>query len=272
MRTHGLWTIPLVTAFVGGCQENPAIDPNNAPIAVAWLQGQDIPRAMCTDAPYDETCPLDEGRRRMGVVLPFAGSPVTVTLDSSQSSDRDGRVASYRWLSANFGADCKGRDPDRAHDPEDVAKPTVTLGEGFWEFGLWVEDDKGAVSDQSVVTIRIGDMVLDPCPDGAGSVPVGGTGDDAGTAADAAVSGASQCVLDCAAMMCPTEAAACDASPMCWPLLDCMGMNCGTIDYADMTMVTDCFLANCSAFSGGIAASTAAGPCVRQCNTDCMGM
>ena len=38
MKIRVLWTVPLLAAFVVGCEENPAIDPNNAPVAVAWLE------------------------------------------------------------------------------------------------------------------------------------------------------------------------------------------------------------------------------------------
>lgn len=176
MRTHGPWMMAFALVAVGGCRENPAIDPNNAPEAVAWIDDPGHP------IPVDERGAIDEGVRALGIALAYDGSPLTVTLDATASSDRDGEVVSYVWLSGNFGAGCMGRDDAPGHDPNDEARASVTLDEGFWEFALWVEDDLGDVSDQSVVTIRVGANSADPCSEGPGSTVVGD--EDAGARSD----------------------------------------------------------------------------------------
>lgn len=295
MRTHGPWLIPFVVALaasattVGGCRDNPAIDGNATPVAVAWVADADfpIPRDLeCLKKrkaeKSDEPCPIDEESRRMGCsvvnedtgacekFVEFADAPVTVTLDAKYSSDRDGEVTKYRWLSANFGPDCKGRG---GIDPKDKQKPQVTLDEGFWEFGLWVEDEHGAVSSQSVVTIKVGANSDDPCPNGpTGSGGAGGAGgdEDAGAPDAGGVDPAAQlaCVMDCASKSCPTESAACDGNPMCWPLVSCVAQKCA--DATDTASVTSCAIAMCAEFLPGATEGQAVANCALACRDgDC---
>jgi hypothetical protein len=270
-----IFAIPAAVVVVG-CRDNPAIDKNASPLAVAWIDDDDfpIPRdAECEEKrkkeKSDEPCPVDEVARRTGVTLPFSGSPVTVTLDGTLSSDRDGNVAGFRWLSANFGPGCEGRDTDPKHDPKDTAKPKVTLGEGFWEFALWVEDDAGATSQQSVVTVRVGDSPAsdDPCPNGpAGSEPMG-DGNDGGAAdggGGGGLAGQLMCVMECAAADCPALAADCDAEPMCWPLLGCVAEKCADLG-TDLMAIQGCAVAMCVEFLPGAAPAVAAAECALMC-------
>ena len=97
-----------------------------------------------------------------GPKYPFDGEPVEITLDGTASSDEDGRIVSYRWLSATQLDGGVGRvrpDDTDADWPEDEARPTVTLGEGIWSFSLWVTDDKGGVSDPDTIDLMVGDVV-----------------------------------------------------------------------------------------------------------------
>ncbi len=279
MRTHGWWVAFVLASALPplvGCRENPAIDPNATPTAVAWVAGADHPIPRDSDCEEqrkaeqsDQECPIDEVARRMGVEVPYDGSPVTVTLDATHSSDRDGEVVKYRWLSANFGPDCAGRDDDPDHDPAEQAKPKLTLDEGFWEFGLWVEDDAGATSSQSVVTVRVGPGSTDPCPNGPGGGEggEGGDGEDAGAAdaGGAAAEAQLMCVMGCASTECPAEATACDGNAMCWPLVDCVATMCADVDPMDMTAITSCAVANCAASLTGATEATAVATCAVSC-------
>lgn len=292
MRTHGTCLMAVVVALMGGCRENPAIDDNVPPVAVAWVADSDFPVPRdkdCTAKAKKEhtdpdECPVDENARAMGCavmgatecekVVQYDSAPASVTLDATHSTDRNGEVVSYRWLSANFGTDCKGRDDDPAHDPKDTAKPKVTLDEGFWQFSLWVEDDEGATSEQSVVTVLVGAGATDPCPNGpAGAPGAGGSGggDDAGTADGGGVDPAAQlaCVMGCTATSCPAESTACDGNPMCWPLVSCVATKCADAG-TDTMAITACAVAMCVEFLGGATEAQAVATCALDCrNSEC---
>ncbi|MDD9965804.1 MAG: hypothetical protein OXR73_06230 [Myxococcales bacterium] len=90
--------------------------------------------------------------------MDFPGSPVQITLDGSGSTDTDGSIAKYIWRPGFLGAATDAGAPAQlgSPDPEDRVNPTIMLGEGVWQFVLWVEDNDGAVSDPDVVEITIG--------------------------------------------------------------------------------------------------------------------
>ncbi len=98
----------------------------------------------------------------------YNGQPVTVTLDGTASYDPprqanhpspDPRIKKYQWQSGNNLPDGGGD----ALDPDDVAKPEITLDEGVWRFNLWVTDNEGSVSKPAQVTIAIGDDPVAEC-------------------------------------------------------------------------------------------------------------
>jgi hypothetical protein len=135
------------------CAQSPAVpEPNSEPTA---------------DAGPDQTISL-------------TSDTATVMLDGSGSSDRDGRITAYRWLSGLKREDgMTGRmvpDGEAADWPEDVERPTVTLPRGWWIFSLQVTDDGGLNSVADTVTINVGPV--DPPAAGAGGT--GGAGGAAG--------------------------------------------------------------------------------------------
>jgi len=134
VTTHTVATLcaaALACAALAGCKTNATIDRNQIPVANA---GDDQ-------------------------VHPFAGTPVTVTLDASRSSDRDGQLVGVVWLN--------GTDADAGGvmlpDPPDVPFSQVTLGQGVWLFHLFVQDDDGAISAPDTVQITIGDVAMPSC-------------------------------------------------------------------------------------------------------------
>lgn len=152
MSSFKFWSIIAVTIlFICGCKINATIDRNQPPVAKAG---------------EDQT-------------IPFNGEPVTVTLDGSGSSDPDGKIEAYIWLSADLAAEGGRSGPD----PDDVVSPSVTLGQGTWTFTLWVKDDEGSVSDPDSVVITVGSGDMDGGtnpPAGDGSTGDGSTTGDGG--------------------------------------------------------------------------------------------
>jgi hypothetical protein len=102
------------------------------------------------------------------VMIPLTGEHVTLTLDGSHSTDPDGKIAKYRWLSAavvrndvaaaGSNALAQHRDVPEGADPswpDDEVKPEVELGEGNYAFTLWVVDERGLVSAPDTVRVVI---------------------------------------------------------------------------------------------------------------------
>ena len=130
--------------------------------------------ASCADnlqVPDTEVTPVAVARVLPGASLVYAGKPLSVTLDGSQSRDPDGTIRSYRWLSATSPDRVGVLDDDAgtpsagdrwvpagapADWPDDVVQPVVTLPDvGNYAFSLWVIDDRGRISDPSTVTLRV---------------------------------------------------------------------------------------------------------------------
>ncbi len=120
--------------------------------------------ACTTDGSIDKNI-LPEANAGEDQELDYADAPVSVTLDGSGSKDLDGTIVEYIWFSGDReeGADGGGGMSRTGPDPDDRAKPVVTLEQGLWKFVLWVKDDKGAVSEPDVVEIAVGDIAEPAC-------------------------------------------------------------------------------------------------------------
>ena len=198
-------------------------------------------------------------------MLDYAGAPVTVTLMGSGSTDDDGLIETYRWLSGDLAPD--GGVGDRAipagvpaNWPDDVMNPTVVLEQGKYLFSLWVTDNEGATSEPDTVEIRVGSDPVAECI--AGVVP--------------------EVAPACTACMCAMEscqaavvATGCDVA--CWGLIQCLGANCPNFSVSNPASIM-CLTMMCgaeyTASMGGATpmGATAAGACARACPADCAAM
>ena len=140
MNTTSLVFVSCFAVACAACADNLEVPETNVtPVAVARL--------------------LDDDR-----VMPSV-TALELTLDASKSTDLDGSIASYRWLSATQLQDADGGpaeakrwvpEGERPDWPEDVQRPVVRLpGPGSYSFALWVTDDGGRVSDPSTLTIEV---------------------------------------------------------------------------------------------------------------------
>lgn len=186
----------------------------------------------------------------------------TVTLDGRKSSDADGEVVRYYWLSADAATGdeaeeilAEGFDAGiglvrSRQDLEESPQPTVTLGKGVWTFTLWVEDDEGLISDPDSVTIIVSEDGSDP------RVPecVAGVVD---TVSDSCA----QCVCSLGDT-CRAAATAC--GELCWALMECSEQMC-----ADAEDLGTCVGTMCFDFLEGAGASRSAGACRAQCPEEC---
>lgn len=217
--------------------------------------------ASCRDTPLavnvranNQTPVANAGEPQM---FELNGSPVAVTLDGSLSTDSDGTIVTYRWLS---GLDVDGGVVGRGGvDPDDVKSPTLMLGAGTWEFTLFVIDDDGEVSSPDTVTIQVGSALppkVAACMEAAAST----------IAEDC-----SQCVCEIDDM-CRELFTACDEA--CWTFYTCVENNCREITSQvpiDMEMARTCTVDNCSDYFGGVGPWIPLEMCVRKdpCGTIC---
>jgi hypothetical protein len=174
------------------------------------------------------------------VMLTFTGQPIQITLDGSHSSDADGDIVTYRWLAwkaeqqsvTDSGVDA-GTVWSRADGgspgwPDDIAQPTVTLGEGTHVFTLWVMDDSGNTSAPDSVRIDVQSTLS---PEQCITSAVEGT--------DPVCVGCI-CALGDACRE-AVSASKCDAA--CWALIACIGEKC-----PDLQTRMACVPANCGEF------------------------
>lgn len=98
-----------------------------------------------------------------GQEVPYAGTPLTVTLDGRGSSDEDGVVEQYIWLRTNATAEermmantaAPGEAPVVPADPPRGMVTQVLLGEGTHQYSLWVVDNEGKTSVPETVVLNI---------------------------------------------------------------------------------------------------------------------
>ncbi len=240
--------------------------------------GRDLEINSTNQAPIADARILRDGQSVNGqgdggaaaLMFPFTGTPVAVTLDGSHSSDPDGTIASYRWLSGTLapegGVELPGEGgvlhrwvPAGAAPnwPGDSVSPQVELGEGIWSFSLWVVDNEGAISAPSTITITIG-MVTNPVVQ---------------QCADAVVDTESASCRQCVCMqgdMCRAAVVATACNQTCWDLVNCVAAHCP--DFAAMAAKMDysCLTANCSAYVSGSTGATPVAPCFNACTSECM--
>lgn len=274
---------------VAACSDNPVIpdEPNRPPVADARIRVDG--RALDEQA--------DGGAEALKLPLAAGVDSVEVTLDATQSSDQDGRVMRYRWLSATpvpdggvgalaytrpnpmadggvevvsaGGRYVPGAEPGTkpgAHKgaadwPDDVERPVVELGEGAWTFSLWVTDDDGATSTPDTITILVGDAASGGGPEVEACVA---------EVLPSVPEACSRCLCGIESCRGTVVQSACNAD--CWGLIQCIGAMCP--DFAAMAAMMDfsCVTTNCSAFLAGATAATPAGMCIRMCPAECATM
>jgi hypothetical protein len=179
-------------------------------------------------------------------VVPFDGSPVTVRLDGSTSTDADGKIVRYRWFSANAPAD--GGIGRAGPDPDDVVKPEVTLDSGVWMFTLFVFDNDGGISEPSTVTIMVGDEVAPEVTE---------------CSTNALQSISEECRLCACGLndMCRMAIAGCNQA--CWDFYTCVQSECAEF-VNDEAGLSNCVRTNCSAFFGGVGGYMPVEPCINR--------
>lgn len=92
--------------------------------------------------------------------IPFMGTELALTLDGTMSSDEDGDIVKHLWL--NTGVPASERyDAGVMNinmytgDPMPVAAPPLMLGEGSYQFSLWVTDDEDMISEPATLEFTI---------------------------------------------------------------------------------------------------------------------
>lgn len=267
--TLGKTLMMIAPLALAGCSEFDI--ENQPPVAAVQL--------LVNGAPFDTKDPV-----------PFMGGPAAVTLDGSGSSDEDGTIVKYLWLQTDvpndvrYGLGDAGALGPFMGDPPPVASPQLSLGEGTYQYSVWVTDDEDAISEPATIEFTV-KTPSNYMPDAACKA--------------AYMSDIPECV-DCvctptAMMGCLDNYTACyvNADPtfvmLCTAIIDCSRMvgcagsacytaGCGTqIDAAAMYMggtLASCADASlvttnpCSAASqlGQCAGSMGAGNCLNACN------
>jgi hypothetical protein len=244
-------------SVISGCREDPTIKPANLlPVADARVLRDGKSVDEITDGPD-------------ALKFPYSGTPVAIRLDGSQSSDPDGTVSTYRWLSGTVAGDGgiplpSGMGVSRrwvpagspVDWPDDIAMPEVTLDMGIWSFTLWVTDDRGAISTSDTVKITIGsvvDPVVQQCADNVVKTEP--------EACRLCVCGQSE--------MCRTVVTSDVCDQTCWDLINCVASHCP--DFVAMAAMMDysCLTMNCMPYLAGAAPASPAGACFRACPNDC---
>lgn len=132
-------TILFAALLAMGCSEFEI--ENKTPVATATV--------LVNGAPADLSMPI-----------PYMGTPLTITLDGSASTDEDGSITKYLWLRTGISPQERHADSGMPMfpypgDPMAVASPQVPLGEGEHQYSLWVTDNENIVSDPATVAFTI---------------------------------------------------------------------------------------------------------------------
>lgn len=204
----------------------------------------------CRDSPYtrsENQVPVaDAGEDQMFDLA----DEVTVTLDGRGSSDSDGEIVMYQWLSAdNVGGDA---GVERGVDPDDEATTTITLGPGVWTFSLYVKDNEGAVSDADKVVITVGDQTAARLAECTGTIEDFVPSDACGTCLCELEEPCRQNVLDC--------------GPGCWGFMACVAQRCTDPAEVETCAQEQCFT---DVSVADALASQGAGECLAKCPEAC---
>jgi hypothetical protein len=164
-------------------------DPKENPVSCKTAWAALVLCALgCTENPViEEANRIPVANAGPDQVVPFQGAAVDVVLDASASTDADGVIIEYRWLSATRppgGGPGRYWPPGETMDwPADGVTTAVRLPQGVWMFSLQVTDDAHATGEQDTVTITVGSAPVAGSGGGGmggggagGGAPIGGIG------------------------------------------------------------------------------------------------
>jgi hypothetical protein len=139
-NTHSALAALFALLSLSGCSR--FIVENEVPVATVQL-------LMNGNMPVDVSKPI-----------PYMGTPIAFTLNGSMSSDIDGTIVKYEWLRTDVPPNVRYDAgimnlASYTGDPMPVASPQVTLGEGHYQFSLWVTDDEDAISAPATLEFTI---------------------------------------------------------------------------------------------------------------------
>jgi hypothetical protein len=210
------------------------------------------------------------------VTLGGEETTVTLTLDGSRSKDSDGKIVTYMWtvgkampVSTNAGGSDDGgivsddggtEEGLETPDPKGAVKPTVTLGEGVHTFHLWVTDNDGATSmDTVVITVsgpgeEAGTMTADQCKAAIQAENKNATTD---CMCEQCLDSFGPCLADAKCqeiMLCAAETGcsgtACVSDPKCGPIIS-SAYTASPSSVSQATTVGTCAQSKCAASNGG---------------------
>jgi hypothetical protein len=273
-----LFAAAALTCLASACEESLGVpEANRLPIARATVLGAD----GGSSASFD-----------------YAGSPVTITLDGSGSSDPDGKIARYRWLSGNLRPDADaasggvsggggssgggsggggvsgGGSADDADGGSDLELSATLRWVPDGEQPDWPADVAQPVVELGEGTFTFVLWVVDD--GGAVSEPVTlqiTVAAPLSPAVAACVSGAVATVeRECKVCVCGVSddcraaAAQTVCGPECWGLLSCIATRCPTYMTGGDT---SCLVSMCSAFLPGATGAQRIAPCLTPCRDSC---
>ena len=141
---HARWR----AGFCKGC-----VLPGLVLVAAAAHCGRDLSINSTNQLPIADARIIRNGQSVDGLgdggaallAFPFSGTPVSITLDASHSSDPDGTITAYRWMSGTPAPEGGAELPDEGgvehrwippgapvNWPGTGVRPQVQLGEGSW--------------------------------------------------------------------------------------------------------------------------------------------
>lgn len=258
-------TLLLCSVIVlAGCSEFEI--KNKPPVARAQV--------LVNGMPYDTSAPID-----------FAGSPIAITLDATMSSDPDGDITQYLWLdttvsnAVRYGFADAGT-PAFAGDPPPVQSPQLMLGEGEYQYSVWVTDNEKMTSEPATLSFTIVTPTM-YMPDAACVTGYASAEPRCGecVCTPAAMTGCLETYQVCFENADPMFATLCSAVVACAQAKGCSGSACymggcmAEIDAASTYMggtLADCAAAdpgaNPCAAASQLGACSSTGTCMVACN------